>query len=276
MPKLLETTAEGVELALALAGAVLLWRLGLSPAARARRTFPALAPWDASIVQFLQFCLLVIGGAFTAAVLAGVAVPWLTLRGDAVTVFNGSAAQFGLLAGAAAYRLLIERAPLPRPALDRAVFVSGGATFLIALPLVHITSLAWQHFLKTSGLPVDHQDLIGMFARADSGWLLAIMILLAVAVAPLTEEVVFRAGLFRYFRTRMPRSIALAAPAAFFATLHVNWQTLQGLATFAPLVVLAITFSLAYERTGRIGTVIVAHALFNLNTVVLIFCGVGV
>jgi membrane protease YdiL (CAAX protease family) len=39
-------------------------------------------------------------------------------------------------------------------------------------------------------------------------------------------------------------------------------------------VVLAVIFSLAYERTGRIGTAIVAHALFNLHTVVLIFAGV--
>jgi membrane protease YdiL (CAAX protease family) len=32
-------------------------------------------------------------------------------------------------------------------------------------------------------------------------------------------------------------------------------------------------FSLAYEHTGNIGTPIVAHALFNLNTVILIFSG---
>ena len=43
-------------------------------------------------------------------------------------------------------------------------------------------------------------------------------------------------------------------------------------ASLAPLVVLAVAFSLAYERTGHIGTAIVAHALFNLNTVILIFC----
>jgi hypothetical protein len=114
-----------------------------------------------------------------------------------------------------------------------------------------------------------------MFAHADSPWLLTILIVLAVIIAPLTEELVFRAGLFRYFRTRMPRSVALVAPSVFFATLHVNWATLQGLASLAPLVVLAIAFSIAYERTGQIGTAIVAHALFNLNTVVMIFCGVG-
>ena len=115
-----------------------------------------------------------------------------------------------------------------------------------------------------------------MFANVESPTLLVIMIILAIGTAPVTEELVFRAGLFRYFRTRMPRWLALTAPALLFAVLHVNWQTLEGLASVGPLVMLAIIFSLAYERTGRIGTSMVAHGLFNLNTIMLIFSGVGI
>jgi membrane protease YdiL (CAAX protease family) len=37
---------------------------------------------------------------------------------------------------------------------------------------------------------------------------------------------------------------------------------------------LAIVFSLAYERTGRIGTTMIAHALFNLNMILLVLVGV--
>jgi membrane protease YdiL (CAAX protease family) len=275
MPEILKTTAERIEIALALVGAVLLWRLELSPAARARRTLSPLPPWNASIVDFLRFGFSIIGGAFVAGLFAGVTVSLLGLRGDAVTIFNGSAAQFGLLAGVAIYQTKVERVPLRRPVLGRAVFMGGAATFLAALPLLHVTAIAWQFFLQQCGLPVDHQDLIGMFAHADSPWLLTILILLAVVIAPLTEELVFRAGLFRYFRTRMPHWVALMVPALLFASLHVNWQTLQGLASLAPLVVLAIAFSIAYERTGHIGTAVVAHALFNLNTVFMIFGGVG-
>jgi hypothetical protein len=101
------------------------------------------------------------------------------------------------------------------------------------------------------------------------------MITLAVVIAPLTEELVFRAGLFRFLRSRAPHWLALGVSAVLFASLHVNWVTLEGLTSFVPLVALAVMFSLAYERTGKIGTAIVAHALFNLNTVVLIFSGVG-
>ena len=203
----------------------------------------------------------------------------LSLRGDAVTVFNGAAAQLGLLGGVLAHRLAFKA---PQAAVEPplrptgSVWRSGAATFLIAMPVLIASAKGWEIFLRVCGLPTEKQDLIGMFVNAKSPWMLTIMILLAVAIAPLAEELVFRAGLFRYFRTRMPHAIALVVPAIFFACLHVNWTTLQGLSSLVPLIVLACIFSLAYERTGRIGTPIVAHALFNLNTVLLILAGVGV
>jgi len=46
------------------------------------------------------------------------------------------------------------------------------------------------------------------------------------------------------------------------------------LSSFAPLVVLGLVFSFAFERTGRIGTTMVAHGLFNLNTIILILSGI--
>ena len=185
-------------------------------------------------------------------------------------------AQLGMLGGIAAFRYGVSREmPSDTPARV-GVFASGVATFLISLPLLTATSVIWQSLLELLGLPAEQQDLIGMFANVESPTLLVIMIILAIGTAPVTEDLVFRAGLFRYFRTRMPRWLALTAPALLFAVLHVNWQTLEGLASVGPLVMLAIIFSLAYERTGRIGTSMVAHGLFNLNTIMLIFSGVGI
>jgi len=80
---------------------------------------------------------------------------------------------------------------------------------------------------------------------------------------------VFRAGVFRYARTRLPRRAALLLPAILFAAVHAD------LPSFAPLLVLGLVFSLAYERTGNIKTTMVAHALFNLNTTLLVLAGVN-
>lgn len=266
-----------IEVGLILAGIILLWREGLSPAARARRGLDQLPAWDLPLVDFFVFLFLVLTASFLAAALAGLLVrsSLLPLRGDAVTVFTGAAAQLGMLAGVGVFRYRVERRPLGPRLADPALLLSGFATFLVSLPLLIATAAVWEFALKQLGLPVDRQDLIGMFANADSPWLLVVMITLAVVIAPLNEELVFRAGLYRYLRTRIPRWLALLLPALTFAALHVNWQTLQGLASLAPLVVLAIVFAIAYERTGRIGTSIVAHACFNLNTIVVILSGLN-
>lgn len=270
------TLAGSIELVLAGTGLVLLWRLVLSPSARARREPPPLAEWTAPISEFLFFIFFILAGSFVLAAAASLAAKPLALRGDAATVFAGAAAQLGMLGGVAVYRLRTDPASLRGLWLDRRIVLAGACTFLMALPLLMLTAKGSEFILEQLGLPTDKQDLIHMFAQADSQGLLAIMITLAVVIAPLTEELVFRAGLFRYARTRIPRLLALLLPAVLFASLHVNWSTLMGLSSLVPLVVLAVIFSLAYERTGHIGTPIVAHALFNLNTVLLILSGVVV
>jgi membrane protease YdiL (CAAX protease family) len=277
MPPLFPYLVGALEVGFALAGLILLWREVLCPAARARRGTAPLPAWDVPATDFFIFVFLVLTTSFLAAAAAGYAArsAFLGLRGDAVTVFSGAAAQLGMLTGVAVFRFGIERRPLGPRLTQPGVLASGVAAFLVSLPLLIATANAWEFLLKLLGLPVDRQDLIGMFANAKSPWLLIVMITLAVVIAPLNEELVFRAGLFRFLRTRIPRWLALLLPALTFAVLHVNWHTLQGLASLAPLVMLAIVFSLAYERTGRIGTSIVAHACFNLNTILVIFSGLN-
>ena len=267
--------AATLEIILTFGGLVLLWRFAVSPAARRWRPPSPLAPWEAPIQDFLQYLLLVLFGAIAASLIASGFVARLGLVGNEVTVFNGAAFQLGMLGGIVAYRSRFKRSFSVRTAASPGVLVSGVVTFMISLPVLMVTGVAWEAFLKLSGLPAERQDLIEMFSNVDSPVLLTSMIALALVTAPISEELVFRAGLFRYFRTRMPRGIALIAPALMFAVLHVNWETLEGLASVGPLVMLATIFSLAYERTGRIGTSMVAHALFNLNTIMLISTGVG-
>ena len=263
-----------LEIGLAFVGAVLAWRLFLRPAAQASRDTVHLTPWETTLPEFLVLVAFVLCGSFACALGGSLLAKSLSLRGDAVTVVTGAGAQLGMLAGACFYWARPDRGR-PVSSAPTSMLITGAVTFLVSLPFLLLSANLWELLLKQLGLPTERQSLVGMFANADSPVLLAIMILLAVVIAPLTEELVFRAGLFRFLRGRVPRWVALAGPGLIFASLHVNWVTLEGLTSFAPLVVLAVLFSLAYERTGSIGTPIVAHALFNLNTVLLIFSGVG-
>jgi membrane protease YdiL (CAAX protease family) len=262
------------ELILILAGAALLWRHALRPAARAGLTAAnsPLPRWQIPVSEFLLFALVIIAGSLATSFLSGLIVNPLNIPADTKTIINSAAFQIGLLIGPAILPLQLGHHPF-RSIVSRSTLLSGVTTFLIALPVVTLVNLAWMAILKASGLPAEQQDLLRMFSEAQSPALLTLLIGLATLVAPLTEELLFRATLFRYVRTRLPRWMALLIPGIIFAMLHVNWMNLDGLASFAPLVTLAIVFSLAYERTGRIGTAIVAHALFNLHTILILFTG---
>ena len=275
MPAAVTYIVGALEVTLVGAGALLLWRRVLSPAARAEAPVAALVSAGRPTVDVFMFLFLVLTASFTGSILA-VQVSGLARLGagsEAAMIVNGAGAQLGMLAGAALFRLRVEQRSFVRQPFSPEVLRDGFLTFLVSLPVIVVTGSLWEQLLKLTGLPVHKQDLVSLFANAGSPWLLAGMISLAVLVAPVAEELVFRAGLFRLLRGRVPRGVALLLPATVFAALHVSWPTLQGLVSFAPLLALAVVLSLAYERTGRIGTVIFAHACFNLNTIVVIFSG---
>ena len=269
MPSPLAATVAVLEVLMLLAGLALLWRFAWSPAARANPARPVLPHWDLRAEEFVLFVLFVFGGWVVLALLAGSVCRLIGLKGNGANLIVGGASQLGWLLGCIGHRLRFERgagADVPR---GRAFLASGAATFLIAWPLVTLSGLAWRFFLQAAGVVLERQPMIDLFSRANSPGVIALMILLAVVIAPVTEELVFRGGLFRYVRGRTSRTFAIMGPALIFGAFHTN------LASLVPLVVLAIVLSQAYERTGHIGTPIVAHALFNLNTVLLIYSGVG-
>lgn len=194
-------------------------------------------------------------------------------------VLAGAGFQIGLLAGVAHawfWHLRPARRPAPLepvpphpPAPVARILRGGFFTFLAALAVVGPVSVLWQTLLARLGIEAPPQDLISLFNRAGDGGSLAIMIALAVLVAPLTEELLFRVGLFRWLRTRTPRGVALFVPALVFALIHGN------LAVLVPLIVLAVVLALGYEHYGHPAVPVLAHAFFNLNTIALLLAGLS-
>lgn len=258
---------------LVLVGAVLLWRYFISPSSRMRRGPSPLPTWEGQPSDLLMFLLLVIAGAILGGLVAASASRMLKVHGDAATLVAGAGAQFGMFLGVAGYASYSPQYRWQARQSFGTIVGSGFVTFAIACPILYATSYAWETLLQLFGLPAEPQDLIRMFADAKSPKLMTGLIVLATVVAPIVEESIFRAGIFRFLRTRAPRALALLLPAVLFAALHVDWSTLTGFASFAPLLVLALIFSVAYEQTGNIATTMIAHALFNLNTIILILAG---
>jgi membrane protease YdiL (CAAX protease family) len=268
--------AAAFEIAIILAGAWLIWRHVFS---RRSKDDPAarLPEWRLAPVDFACFLCFPFVGATSLSAAAGYLLRHSGLGPDALAVTGSAAMDTGVLIGLGGFSLMYG-APvlgLGRTSVAAATR-SGTTTFLAAWALVEGTSLAWEFLITKLGLPSQKQDMVGILQNTQSGAVRWSLVAVATLLVPVAEELIFRAGLFRYFRTRMPRWVAITLTSALFAALHVSWgDHLSGLPSFAPLMVLAAVFCLAYERTGSIGTTVVAHALFNLNTFLLVASGLG-
>jgi membrane protease YdiL (CAAX protease family) len=266
--------AAGFEIAVALCGLWLLWKFVVSPGApRAERRLPE---WRLPAIDFACYVFFAIAGFLALNAIAALVLKQVHIGDDATKVLAGAVQDVGLLLGIYGFHTFYRKVALPpgTRAPIAAAIKSGAVTFFIAILLVDAASLVWGLVLTKLGLPMTNQDLVDVAQNTNSGWLKGSLMVIAVGLAPVTEELVFRGGLFRYFRTRIPRWLAIVLTSVLFGALHMSWDSsLVGLPSVVPLIVLAGVFCLAYERTGMLGTVIVAHALFNLYTFVLVAAG---
>jgi membrane protease YdiL (CAAX protease family) len=147
----------------------------------------------------------------------------------------------------------------PRPAADLRLALGG-------LALVVAPVLAFAYSVNRI-VPYEHPILDLLQTQRDPV-ALAIVVVSAVVVAPLAEELFFRRVLQGWLEKRLPdsdggRAIGLAAAA--FALAHAG----HGLA-FLPLFPLAVVLGHLVHRTGSILAAMLLHALFNAVSVGLL------
>ncbi len=220
---MLVTFVTCAEFTLLFLGLGLLWRLVLSPAARAR-TIPSPIPkWETPLINLLLFLWFAFAGGVLGQCLMLWVLPWIAhVTANTRLIVAGAGFQGGMLAGCIGFYL----APSFRAANVTnwtrepvSILLTGIITFLIALPLVAITGVAWRFVLERLGHTSSPQDLLDLFAQAKSPAPIILLIFVATIIAPLSEELIFRAGIFRYARQRLPRWAALLVPAAFFGAV---------------------------------------------------------
>jgi len=149
------------------------------------------------------------------------------------------------------------------------VLAHAVVTLLLILPVLTLASALWTLLLRQTGLPDAPQELIEIFGAVQSPWVFTAMLLVACVVAPLNEELIFRRVIFRFCRQRFGRGFALLVSGVLFGALHGNW------AGFFPLALLGVGLAIAYERTGDLRVPILAHGLFNLNTILIVLSGLA-
>jgi len=110
------------------------------------------------------------------------------------------------------------------------------------------------------------QEVLDIALAGGAATVLAI--LLAVVLAPITEEIVFRGVLFRALDHRFGMWPAAVLSSAVFAVIHFEVLFSQPLALVG-LFTVGILLAIAYHRTGSLLVPILGHAVFNAVSVSL-------
>jgi len=143
--------------------------------------------------------------------------------------------------------------------------LAAGALAYVGIALAVGVAL---YAMGTDWEQVPAQPLVRMIGGAESPRLLAFACVVAVLVAPVAEEVVFRSLLYLPLRARLGVIPAALIISAAFAAVHFYpWGV-------ANLVVLSLTFVALFERTGTLWAPIAAHAAYN-GLIIVVIRGLG-
>ena len=142
-------------------------------------------------------------------------------------------------------------------------FLKAAGTGLLWLVTTYPLILATQSFVQgVFGAADDSQLIVRYFLEHPDPRHRAAVIFMAVIVAPVAEEILFRGyfyGVIRRFGGRLP---AILTSSLLFAAIHVHLPSMLGLG------ILAVILCLLYERTGSLWATITMHATFNAITIV--------
>jgi len=108
------------------------------------------------------------------------------------------------------------------------------------------------------------QSIVELFNASQTISQRIMIIVFAVAIAPVAEEFLFRFFLYGVLKRYFGRLLGLTANALLFAAVHTH------LPSFVPLFVLGSCFTIAYEWSGSILVSMTMHALFNSVSLALL------
>lgn len=109
--------------------------------------------------------------------------------------------------------------------------------------------------------------------NAQAGDTLGFVVLgvLLVVGAPLVEELFYRGLLLRSMQRRMSAAPAIVITGLLFGAAHVRPDAISWMAQMPALAGFGMVLGWVASRAGRLGPAIVAHAAFNLVTVLFLY-----
>jgi hypothetical protein len=149
-----------------------------------------------------------------------------------------------------------------RHGIVRSIF-TGALLLLAAYPLISAADGLVRVFSDEGS---SKQNIVELFNGSRTINQRVMIIILAVGIAPIAEEFVFRFFLYGVLRRYIGRFGGMIFTSLLFAVVHAHLPSL------APLFVLAVCFTIAYDWSGSILVSMTMHSLFNsLSLIFLAF-----
>jgi membrane protease YdiL (CAAX protease family) len=147
----------------------------------------------------------------------------------------------------------------------------AGIMYLISISYGIIST----YVFNNSTVNANQQELIKI-----AGEYPVVFIFLAVIVAPLIEELIFRYYLYKKLEKR-GFLLALTVSTLLFSMIHIVPSFATGtfiadIVTLPAYLLPSLVFAVAYYQTGKLAVPIFAHFAFNLVSAILIFLPINI
>lgn len=136
-----------------------------------------------------------------------------------------------------------------------------GRAFLYLLTAYPLLMLMQAMVYGVAGGDFSPQEVVEFLQRAEAPRDRLAVVAMAVIVAPLAEEVIFRGYLYPVAKKFGGASAGLMVTSLLFAFLHGHAPSIPA------LTMLAVCLGLAYEKTGSLLVPMIMHAVFNAVSV---------
>ena len=211
------------------------------------------------------------------AVVAVLLAVWFAMLGrDALVHAGERSIEFrNIITGAVVYAailIFISGLLLYRNLRASEVFGFGGMRFLSVLGrgVVYLAAaypllmLVQAMVYGASGGDMGQQDVVEYLRTSESMRDRMAVLVMAVAVAPVAEEMIFRGYLYPVSKRYFGPFAAMVGTSLLFALLHGH------IASVPALFTLAMCLGLSYEKSGSLLVPMVMHAVFNAISVAAI------
>lgn len=142
--------------------------------------------------------------------------------------------------------------------------VWGVLILLGVMPLVLGYNIVAHMVMEWMGHTPEVQDVTRIITETSGPAAKLYLALLALVIAPVVEEILFRGVLLPAFTRAAGVKPAIVAVSLLFAMVHGHWPS------FVPLFMLSVALCLAYIYRGSLVVSMAMHACFNGLTVAVI------